>query len=61
MFFINQRSIAERCLDNWDILQMATVKSVEPGNNSFSINHITKCIFKLLSLGFSKLVLVLIL
>ena len=53
-------SIAEKCFDNRDILQMATVKSVEPGNNSFSINHI-RCRSKLLPLGFSKFVLVLIL
>ena len=40
---------------------MATVKSVEPGNNSFSINHIIRCKSKLLLLGFSKFVLVVIL
>ena len=40
---------------------MASVKSVEPGNNSFSINHIIRCISKLLELGFSKFVLILIL
>ena len=30
-------SIAEKCFDIWGILKMATVKSVEPRNNSFSI------------------------
>ena len=40
---------------------MATVKSVEPGNNSFRIIHIIRCRSKLLSSGFSKFVLVLIL
>ena len=29
-------SIAEKCLDIWGILNMAPVKSVQPGNNSFS-------------------------
>ena len=33
-------SIAEKCFDIWGILKMATVKSVEPGNNSFGLNHI---------------------
>ena len=40
---------------------MASVKSVEPGNNSFSINQVIRCKSKLLPLGFSKFVLVLIL
>ena len=40
---------------------MASVKSVEPGSNSFSINHITRCRSKLLPLGFSNFFLVLIL
>ena len=40
---------------------MAPVKSVKPGNNSFSINHIIRCRSKFLQLGFSKFVLVLIL
>ena len=40
---------------------MAPVKSVEPGNNSFSINHIIRCRSNLLPLGFLKSVLVLIL
>ena len=38
---------------------MAPVKSVEPGNNSFGINHIIRCRSKLLPLRFSKFVLVL--
>ena len=37
---------------------MATVKSVEPGNNSFSTNHIIRCRSRLLPLGFPKFVLV---
>ena len=40
---------------------MASVKSVEFGNNCFSVNHIIRCRSKFLSLGFSKFVLVLIL
>ena len=54
-------SIAENCFDIWGILKMASVKSVEPESNSFSINHIIRCRSKLLPLGFSKFVLVLIL
>ena len=54
-------SIAEKCFDIWGILKMASVKSVEPGNNCFSVNHIIRCRSKLLLLGFSKFVLVLIL
>ena len=42
-----QGSIAEKCFDIWGILKMAPVKSVEPGNNSFSINHILRCRSKL--------------
>ena len=34
---------------------MAPVKSVEPGNNSFSINHIIRCRSKLLPVGFGNL------
>ena len=40
---------------------MASVNSVEPGNNSFSVNHVTRRRSKLLPLGFSKFSLVLIL
>ena len=54
-------SIFEKCFDILGILKMAPVKFVEPGNNSFSINHIIRCRFKFLPLGFSKFVLVLIL
>ena len=54
-------SIAEKSFDIWGISKMATVKSVEPGNNSFSINHVIKCRSGLLLLGFSKCLLVLIL
>ena len=54
-------SIAEKCFDNWGILKMASVKSVESGNNCVSINHIIRCSSKFLPLGFSKFVLVLIL
>ena len=54
-------SIAEKCFDIWGILKMASVKSVECGNNSFSVNHNIRCRSKLLLLGFSKSVLVLIL
>ena len=53
--------MAEKCFDNWGILKMATVKSVESGNNSFSINHMIRCRSKLVPLGFSKFLLVLIL
>ena len=34
-------SMVEKCFDIWGSLKMATVKSVEFGNNSFSINHIS--------------------
>ena len=54
-------SIAEKCFDIWGILKMASVKSVEPQNNFFSINHIIRCRSKFLPLRFSKFVLVLIL
>ena len=54
-------SIAEKYFDIWGILKMAPVKSVEPGNNSWSVNHIIKHRSKFLPLGFSKFVLVLIL
>ena len=40
---------------------MTPVKSVEPGNNFLSVNRIIRCRSKLLQLGFSKFVLVLIL
>ena len=53
-------SIAEKRFDIWGILNVVPVKSVQPENNSF-INHIIRCRFKLLPLGFSKSVLVLIL
>ena len=53
-----QSSIAEKCFDIWVILKMATVKSVEPRNNSLRINHIIRCRSKLLLLGFLKFVLV---
>ena len=55
------QSIAEKCFDIWGILKMASVKSVEPGNNSFSLIQIIRCRSKLLPLGFLKFVLVLIL
>ena len=54
-------SIAEKCFDMWGILKMATVKSVESGNNSFGINYNIICRSKLLPLELSKFVLVLIL
>ena len=54
-------SIAEKCFDIWGILKMASVKSVESGNNCFSVNHIIRCRSKFLPLGFSKFALVLIL
>ena len=57
----NEDSIAEKYFGIWGILKMATVKSIEPKNNSFSINHIIRCRFKLLPLEFSKFLLVLIL
>ena len=40
---------------------MATVKSVEHGDNSFSVDHIIRCRSELLPLGFLKFVLALIL
>ena len=49
------RSIAEKCFDIWGILKMSSVKSVEPGNNCFSVNHTIRCRSKLLPLGFSKI------
>ena len=52
-------SIAEKCFDNCGLSKMAPVKSVEPENNSFSINHIIRCRSKLSPLGFSKFALVL--
>ena len=56
---INQHS--RKCFDIPSSLKMASVKAVEPGNNSFGINHIIRCRSKLFSLGFLKFVLVLIL
>ena len=54
--------MADKCFDLWDILKIATVKSVEPRDNSFGIlNHIIICRSKLLPLGFSKFVLALVL
>ena len=55
------RSIAEKCFDIWGILEMGSVRSVESGNNYFSVNHTIRCRSKFLLLGFSKFVLVLIL
>ena len=52
--------IARKCFDIWDMFKMAPIKSVEPGNNSFSINHIIRCRSKLLPSGLSKFVLILI-
>ena len=43
--------ITEICFDIWGILKMATVKSAEPGDNSFSIIQIIRCRSKLLPLG----------
>ena len=43
------------------LAKMATVKSAEPGNNSFGMNHIIRYRSKLLQLGFSKFFLVQIL
>ena len=54
-------SIAEKCFDIWGILKMASVKSVQFGNNCFRVNHISRYRSKLLQLEFSKFVLVLIL
>ena len=54
-------SIAEKCFDIWGILKMVSVKAVEPGNDSFNINHIILCRSELLPLGFSEFVLVLVL
>ena len=53
--------MGKKCLDSKGILQMAIVKSVEPGNNSFSISHIIRCRSKLLLLGVLKFVPFLIL
>ena len=41
-------SIAEECFDFRGLLKMASVKSVQLGNIFFLINHIIKCIPKLL-------------
>ena len=54
-----QSSIAKKCFDIWVILKMATVKSLEPRNNSLRINHMIRS--KPSLLGFLKFVLVLIL
>ena len=43
-------SIAEKCFDIWGILKKATVKTVEPGNITFGVNHIIRCRSKLLPL-----------
>ena len=40
------------------LAKMATVKSAEPGNNSFGINHIIRYRSKLSQLGFSNVFLV---
>ena len=48
-------SIVEKCFDIWDVLKMAAVKSVEPGSNSFSINHIIRCKFKFFTVGIFKI------
>ena len=49
------------CFDIWGILKLVSVKSVEPGDNSFSLNHIIRCTrSELLPLRFSKFLLVLI-
>ena len=53
-------SIAEKCFDILEILKKATVKSLEPENNSFNTNHIIRCRSKLLLLEFSIFVMVLI-
>ena len=53
--------IAEKCFDIWGILKMAYVKSAEPGINCFSVNPTIRCKSELLSLGFSKFDLLLIL
>ena len=53
-FYVVFASIAEKYFDIWVILNIATVKSVEPGDNSFSINRIVRCRSKLLPLGFLK-------
>ena len=58
---VTSTSIAEKCFDIWGILKMASVKSVESGNNCFSVNHTIRFRSKFLPLGFSKFVLVLIL
>ena len=57
----NSMEHSRKMFDIWGILKMATVKSVESGNNSFSINHIIRCRSELLPLGFPRFVLVLIL
>ena len=49
---VDKPSIAEKCFDIWGLSKMAPVKSVEPRNNSFSINLIIRCRSKPLPLGF---------
>ena len=56
-----QHSIAKKCFDIWDSFKIDTVKSVQPGSNSFGINYIIRWGSKLLPLGFLKFALVLIL
>ena len=53
-------SIVEKCFDIWGILNVVSIKSVEPRNNSFDINHIIRFGSKLLPLGFKKVFLFLI-
>ena len=38
--FDDYSGIAEKCFDIWGVLKMTSEKPVEPGNNSFSMNHI---------------------
>ena len=58
---INSQSMAKKWFDIWGILKMTSVKSVEPENNCFSVNHNIRRRSKLLLSRFLKFVLVLIL
>ena len=55
------RKHSGKCFDIPVILKMASVKFVEPWNDSFSINYIIRCRYEFLPLRFSRFVLVLIL
>ena len=46
-FNISKNDLGGMAQDTWGILKMTTVKSVQPGNSFFGINHIIRCGSKL--------------